>query len=204
MIAITNISGECVDGIQVVPWGDNESLGIMQRQMDVDILITGHTHKFKVILPHIFRSGMRSDDCTNPGIRARRQVLHQPGLCNWCLLGHAEVLAFPSLAILLPEGDREAVRQRAVNVIRNSPLGPRRACVSACLRAYVLVCLRAFLRAPCMPACMPASVRAYLPRLLGFSTHRLEGLLQCRATVLRAARRAAGQSCDVRVLDERR
>mmetsp|Transcript_20430 Transcript_20430/g.28301 ORF Transcript_20430/g.28301 Transcript_20430/m.28301 type:complete len:184 (-) Transcript_20430:186-737(-) len=34
-------------GHQVVPWGDLESLGMMQRQLDVDILVTGHTHQFK-------------------------------------------------------------------------------------------------------------------------------------------------------------
>jgi len=34
-------------GHQIVPWGDVESLSMLQRQMDVDILITGHTHKFE-------------------------------------------------------------------------------------------------------------------------------------------------------------
>eukprot|EP01098_Paradermamoeba_levis_P000937 TRINITY_DN1105_c0_g1_i1.p1 TRINITY_DN1105_c0_g1~~TRINITY_DN1105_c0_g1_i1.p1 ORF type:complete len:187 (-),score=43.81 TRINITY_DN1105_c0_g1_i1:25-585(-) len=34
-------------GHQVVPWGDRESLKILQRQLDVDVLITGHTHKFE-------------------------------------------------------------------------------------------------------------------------------------------------------------
>eukprot|EP00899_Mesostigma_viride_P012973 jgi/Mesvir1/21677/Mv04098-RA.1 len=34
-------------GHQVIPWGDLESLALLQRQMDVDILITGHTHAFK-------------------------------------------------------------------------------------------------------------------------------------------------------------
>eukprot|EP01102_Stenamoeba_stenopodia_P009890 TRINITY_DN2935_c0_g1_i1.p1 TRINITY_DN2935_c0_g1~~TRINITY_DN2935_c0_g1_i1.p1 ORF type:complete len:194 (-),score=35.76 TRINITY_DN2935_c0_g1_i1:126-707(-) len=33
-------------GHQIVPWGDREALGILQRQLDVDILVTGHTHKF--------------------------------------------------------------------------------------------------------------------------------------------------------------
>lgn len=33
-------------GHQVVPWGDPESLALIQRQLDVDILISGHTHKF--------------------------------------------------------------------------------------------------------------------------------------------------------------
>lgn len=37
-------------GHQVVPWGDKEALAILQRQMGVDILITGHTHEFKVRL----------------------------------------------------------------------------------------------------------------------------------------------------------
>eukprot|EP01137_Pigoraptor_chileana_P019304 Opistho-2@80163 len=32
-------------GHQIVPWGDLEALSLLQRQMDVDILITGHTHK---------------------------------------------------------------------------------------------------------------------------------------------------------------
>lgn len=32
---------------QVVPWGDLDSLAMLQRQLDVDILITGHTHQFK-------------------------------------------------------------------------------------------------------------------------------------------------------------
>ena len=34
-------------GHQVVPWGDKEALAILQRQLDADILITGHTHKWE-------------------------------------------------------------------------------------------------------------------------------------------------------------
>ncbi|KAK9766967.1 Vacuolar protein sorting-associated protein 29 [Basidiobolus ranarum] len=34
-------------GHQVIPWGDTESLGIVARQMDVDILLSGHTHRFE-------------------------------------------------------------------------------------------------------------------------------------------------------------
>ncbi|OTF75023.1 Calcineurin-like phosphoesterase domain containing protein, partial [Euroglyphus maynei] len=33
-------------GHQIVPWGDEESLSMIQRELEVDILITGHTHKF--------------------------------------------------------------------------------------------------------------------------------------------------------------
>lgn len=31
-----------------MPWGDPEALASLQRQLDVDILITGHTHKTEV------------------------------------------------------------------------------------------------------------------------------------------------------------
>jgi len=34
-------------GHQVVPWGDRDALAALQRQLDVDILVTGHTHAFK-------------------------------------------------------------------------------------------------------------------------------------------------------------
>jgi len=34
-------------GHQITPWGDREARGVLQRQMDVDILITGHTHAFE-------------------------------------------------------------------------------------------------------------------------------------------------------------
>jgi vacuolar protein sorting-associated protein 29 len=37
-----------IHGHQIVPWGDAHSLAMIQRQMDVDILITGHTHKNEV------------------------------------------------------------------------------------------------------------------------------------------------------------
>eukprot|EP00877_Chromochloris_zofingiensis_P005451 jgi/Chrzof1/14907/Cz09g20080.t1 len=37
-------------GHQVVPWGDKEALAILQRQLDVDILVTGHTHDFKAVM----------------------------------------------------------------------------------------------------------------------------------------------------------
>ncbi|KAJ8614134.1 hypothetical protein CTAYLR_004646 [Chrysophaeum taylorii] len=35
-------------GHQIAPWGDPHSLGMFQRRLDVDILITGHTHKNEV------------------------------------------------------------------------------------------------------------------------------------------------------------
>lgn len=31
---------------KVIPWGDLDSLAMLQRQLDVDILVTGHTHQF--------------------------------------------------------------------------------------------------------------------------------------------------------------
>ena len=33
-------------GHQVVPWGDSEALGALQRQLDCDVLVSGHTHVF--------------------------------------------------------------------------------------------------------------------------------------------------------------
>eukprot|EP01112_Ceratiomyxa_fruticulosa_P009377 TRINITY_DN2442_c0_g1_i3.p1 TRINITY_DN2442_c0_g1~~TRINITY_DN2442_c0_g1_i3.p1 ORF type:complete len:185 (-),score=31.71 TRINITY_DN2442_c0_g1_i3:1241-1795(-) len=36
-----------VHGHTVVPWGDHQSLAMVQRQLDVDILISGHTHRFE-------------------------------------------------------------------------------------------------------------------------------------------------------------
>ncbi|CAL9079490.1 unnamed protein product [Musa textilis] len=34
-------------GHQIIPWDDLDSLAMFQRQLDVDILVTGHTHQFK-------------------------------------------------------------------------------------------------------------------------------------------------------------
>ena len=34
--------------MQVVPWGSNEALALVQRKLNVDILVSGHTHEFKV------------------------------------------------------------------------------------------------------------------------------------------------------------
>jgi predicted phosphodiesterase len=34
-------------GHQIVPWGDREARAMLQRQLDVDILVTGHTHTFE-------------------------------------------------------------------------------------------------------------------------------------------------------------
>ncbi|KAG5192484.1 vacuolar protein-like protein sorting 29 [Tribonema minus] len=37
-----------VHGHQVVPWGDPAALSILQRQLDCDILVSGHTHRNEV------------------------------------------------------------------------------------------------------------------------------------------------------------
>jgi vacuolar protein sorting-associated protein 29 len=37
-----------IHGHQIVPWGDAHSLAVVQRQLDVDILITGATHRNEV------------------------------------------------------------------------------------------------------------------------------------------------------------
>ena len=33
---------------QIVPWGSNDALALVQRKLDVDILVSGHSHEFKV------------------------------------------------------------------------------------------------------------------------------------------------------------
>jgi vacuolar protein sorting-associated protein 29 len=48
VIKIGEFSIGLVHGHQVVPWGDPEALANVQRKLDVDILITGHTHKNEV------------------------------------------------------------------------------------------------------------------------------------------------------------
>lgn len=37
-----------IHGHQVVPWDDLESLASVQRELDCDILISGHTHKNQI------------------------------------------------------------------------------------------------------------------------------------------------------------
>lgn len=37
-----------IHGHQVVPWGDLEALSVIQRQLDCDILLSGHTHTSSV------------------------------------------------------------------------------------------------------------------------------------------------------------
>ncbi|NXE06945.1 VPS29 protein, partial [Lophotis ruficrista] len=38
-----------IHGHRVIPWGDVDSLALQQRQLDVDILISGHTHRFEAL-----------------------------------------------------------------------------------------------------------------------------------------------------------
>lgn len=48
VIRIGNFRIGLSHGHQVIPWGDPEALSNLQRMLDVDILITGHTHKNSV------------------------------------------------------------------------------------------------------------------------------------------------------------
>ena len=41
---IGNFKIGLIHGHQVVPWGDLESLSAIQRELDCDILVSGHTH----------------------------------------------------------------------------------------------------------------------------------------------------------------
>jgi predicted phosphodiesterase len=44
----SDATSECTVMLQIVPWGSVEAAGSYQRQLDVDILVMGHTHDFKV------------------------------------------------------------------------------------------------------------------------------------------------------------
>ncbi|ETV79990.1 hypothetical protein, variant [Aphanomyces astaci] len=39
-------------GHQIVPWGDVDCLAALQRKLNVDILITGHTHQYNLHVQH--------------------------------------------------------------------------------------------------------------------------------------------------------
>ena len=45
VVTIGNFKIGLCHGHQIVPWGDDEALAILQRKLGVDILITGHTHR---------------------------------------------------------------------------------------------------------------------------------------------------------------
>ena len=50
MIQIGDFNIGLIHGHQVLPWGDLESLGMVQRSFGCDILISGHTHKTNVVV----------------------------------------------------------------------------------------------------------------------------------------------------------
>lgn len=43
-LEIEDLKFGVVHGHQVIPWGDKDTLAIWQRKLDVDVLISGHTH----------------------------------------------------------------------------------------------------------------------------------------------------------------
>ena len=48
VVKIGNVKIGPVHGHQVTPWGDLEALASVQRRLDCDVLIHGHTHEFGV------------------------------------------------------------------------------------------------------------------------------------------------------------
>ena len=48
VVQIGNFKIGLIHGHQVVPWGDLEALANVQRQLDCDILVSGHTHKHQI------------------------------------------------------------------------------------------------------------------------------------------------------------
>ena len=49
IITIGQFKVGLISGHEVVPWGDTHGLAMFQRKLDVDILISGHTHKQEVV-----------------------------------------------------------------------------------------------------------------------------------------------------------
>ena len=47
MVTLGGIKVGLSHGHQVIPWGDANAIAMLQRELDVDIMITGHTHKFE-------------------------------------------------------------------------------------------------------------------------------------------------------------
>ena len=50
VIQIGDFNIGLIHGHQVLPWGDLDSLGMVQRSLGCDIMISGHTHKTNVIV----------------------------------------------------------------------------------------------------------------------------------------------------------
>lgn len=48
VVTIGNFKFGLCHGHQVIPWDDPEGLAIVQRELGCDVLITGHTHKFRI------------------------------------------------------------------------------------------------------------------------------------------------------------
>merc|ERR1740124_304007 len=48
VLQIGNFKIGLMHGHQIVPWGDPESIAMTLRELDVDIMITGHTHSLNV------------------------------------------------------------------------------------------------------------------------------------------------------------
>eukprot|EP01132_Coremiostelium_polycephalum_P007464 gene7464-9171_t len=48
IVTIGNFKFGLCHGHQVVPWGDKAALSALERQLNVDVLITGHTHRLEV------------------------------------------------------------------------------------------------------------------------------------------------------------
>jgi len=48
VVKIGDFTVGVIHGHQVIPWGDMEALAAVQRELDCDILVYGHTHVNKI------------------------------------------------------------------------------------------------------------------------------------------------------------
>lgn len=94
-----------IHGHQVVPWGDPESLANVQRDLNVDILITGHTHK-------------------NDVFEYQGGYIINPGSATGSMTPLAKEAVLPSFVLMAIKGDKVVtyiyeLRDGSVSVSKN-------------------------------------------------------------------------------------
>ena len=48
VLQVGNVKIGVIHGHEIVPWGDVEALAAVQRELDCDILVSGHTHQSSI------------------------------------------------------------------------------------------------------------------------------------------------------------
>ena len=104
VVRIGEFSIGLIHGHQSIPWGDPESLALIQRQLACDILITGHTHKNEVY-------------------EYERKYIINPGSATGAFSSHTAVV-IPSFVLMAIKGSKVVtyvyeLREGEVNVSKS-------------------------------------------------------------------------------------